>query len=771
MYIKERFYTRNRDNYVKGINYNNEERLNLDELIEVMESFTKAYEENRNAHIAIREAACFRALYPAMLLDIDEYDRVVGRADIFPLGIGHQYINNQFGFVLRNEWFDAQLASASVSEPQKKKLKAIRNFWKSRTTIGKCEDRREQDEVDYIHGITWDDCPATITKSFRVAGIYVDYEKLLTLGINGLKQEARCLGKSKENTPEYGFYEGVCQSLDVLSDCALWYAERCYVKADEAADTDRKMDLLEMGRILRKIATAKPESFREAVQLVFLYNIVAGPREWGRMDDYLAPYYAGDIRKGLLCEEEAISLLSSGWRLMIVKEQISDDRVIIGGRGRKHVPDADDLAMVIMETSRRVRDIVPQLTLRLYDGIDNRLYDKALDCIGEGCTYPMLYNDDKVIADVKKVFGVPEWEAQEWLPFGCGEYVINHRLINSPNTLMNLSNVLLATLNNGVEICGNTRVAPDYGNITDYKTFEDLFDAYRYTIEDLMDITVRIQGRSYQALREDMTINLVSALYDECLERGKGLVDGGVVHRCGNCEMYGLVTASDSLYAIKKLVYDEKVISPERMLEALKADWVGFEKERAMCLGCEKFGNDQYEVDRMMQRVHELTSFCAQTKSGKNGIKRYTIVNINNKGNTHFGRLTGATPDGRKCGSPLNNGNNPTSGMDKNGMTAFIKSLVKARSDIHAGVVQNMKFSKETFNDMRDTVIKPLLKTYFDDGGAQIMITVVGREDLENAMKEPDKYSNLIVRVGGFSARYIELDRDIQLEILARTMY
>ena len=146
------------------------------------------------------------------------------------------------------------------------------------------------------------------------------------------------------------------------------------------------------------------------------------------------------------------------------------------------------------------------------------------------------------------------------------------------------------------------------------------------------------------------------------------------------------------------------------------------------------------------------------------------MVSINNSFNTLLGRQTGATPNGRCAGDSLSNANNPTAGMDKNGVTAFINSLLKARTDIHYGVVQNMKFGKETFNDMRETVAKPTLASYFDRGGAQAMITVVGREDLENARIHPEKYTNLIVRVGGFSARYIELDDDIQLDILNRTL-
>lgn len=770
MFIKERFYARNTDNYVEGINYNNETRLTLDELVDVMERFTATYRSMEGSHRALREAACFRVLYPAMLLGVDAYDRIVGRADIFPIGLGHQYINNQFGFVCRGEWFEKMLADPGLDIGLKRRLEALYGFWRHRTTISKVEDRKSSAEKKYVHGITWDDCPASITKSFRIAGIFVDYEKLLNLGIDGLCEEIRCC-KSLAEYQDPELFQGMIESFAVVSECAIWYAEQCQMDAEKEKNAARKEDLIEMARILRKIAHAKPDTFREALQLVFLYNIIAGPREWGRMDDYLADYYDRDLRHGIITEEEAINLLISGWKLMIVKEQITDDRVIIGGRGRKHERRADQLAMVIMEASRRLHDIVPQLTLRLYDGMAPELYEKALDCIGEGCTYPMLYNDDVVIPGIMNIYGLDESTAEDWLPFGCGEFVVNHRVLNTPNSLMNLANVLIATLNGGIETVQGLRIAPGTACLTDYESFEDLFDAYAANVDALMEIGVEIEGRTYRVLNEDMSINLLTPLYDDCLKRGKGLIDGGAVVRGGNCEMYGLVTAADSLYAIKKLVYDEKLVSREEMLLALRSNFEGYEHVRALCRNAEKFGNDLEDVDRMMKRVHELVCCSALTKSGKFGVDRYSIVNINNKGNTMFGRLTGATPDGRCAGDSLSNGNNPSSGMDKNGMTAFLNSLLKARTDNNSGIVQNMKFSKETFRNLREKVVKPMLDAYFKNGGSQAMITVVGREDLENAMRCPEKYSNLIVRVGGFSARYVELDRDVQIEILNRTEY
>ena len=265
-------------------------------------------------------------------------------------------------------------------------------------------------------------------------------------------------------------------------------------------------------------------------------------------------------------------------------------------------------------------------------------------------------------------------------------------------------------------------------------------------------------------------MTLLSPLYDDCLKRGKALLDGGVRGLDATVELYGLVNVADSLLAIRKLVFEEKKIAPKQLLDALDANFEGYEAERRMMLEVDKFGNDLEEADALMERVHEHASFAAMAQSGKYGLGRYLMVNINNNVNTLWGRWTPASPDGRKCGAPMANGNNPSPGMDTNGLTAFLNSLLRARTDIHGGVVQNMKFSKEMFTEKRDE-LEAILQTYFENGGAQAMPTVVGREELEDARRHPENYANLIVRVGGFTARYVELDDDVQLEILERTLY
>lgn len=780
MYWKEHYTTRTARSY-DGYDtiYNNESRLDFPELLDHMEAFTRVYQACENDPPAIREAKCFDAQYPQMLLGIMPNDLFCGRADIFPLGMNAQYINSEWGFVMNFQWFEEKIQDPDVDEKDRRRLKELRDFWSDHTSTRRF--LAEMDPEDKIYMVTGgvtdgrtldlEGQPHAASALQRVAGIFLDYEKLLSLGLPGLHRLVdEKEKKHPENDPD--FYEGIRMSLRTVEKVLLWYAGQAHELAEmDGTDPVRIEELKEMERICRKLVEKKPETFREAIQLVIIYTLLDGAREWGRMDDYLGPYYVRDKENGVLDDEEAIRLLTSFWRLMIVKEQVTDDRVIIGGLGRKHPKEADQLAMAIMEVSRRVRDIVPQLTLRMYQGMDPKLYQKALDCLGEGVTYPMLYQDENIIPGIQKVFGISYEEALGWMPLGCGEFTIDHRIIASPNSILNLPNVLWGTINGGYDSTGQYRLTPNNTTLADYESFEELWQTYCRNIEFLSDVSARNHSRGYAIIAGDMSLNLHNLLYDGCLDAGKSVISGGTVKCGGSDEIYGLVTCSDSLYAIKKCVYDEQKISKEILLAALKADFNGYEEVRTMLLDVDKFGNDLDGPDEMMQAVHEQVSFATMALSGKYfGLDCFGMVNINNRDNATHGRYTGATPDGRRAGTYLSNANNPTSGMDKNGVTAFINSLLKARNDIHFGVVQNMKFSKDTFNRMRDTVIIPVLDSYFGRGGTQAMINVLGREDLENARKEPEKYANLIVRVGGFSARYVELSDEVQLDILNRTL-
>jgi len=458
--------------------------------------------------------------------------------------------------------------------------------------------------------------------------------------------------------------------------------------------------------------------------------------------------YLGDF----LPDDNAVTYICGFWRLLIARGNIYDTRIIIGGACRRNQESADQFALYAMEASKIVNDVLPQLTLRFYDGQNPSLLNKAYDNFAKGIVYPMLYNDDVNIPSVQKTFKCDSETAAEYLPFGCGEYVINHRSLGSPNGTINLLKALEDVLEQA-----------------NYSSFDELFEVYQKNVEKHVEALAKIEALEYGIASREGGFLPLAILFDDCLAKGMSLISG-VRYLGGTLESYGNTNTADSLTAIKETIYEKKLFSMTRLKEMLERDFAGYEEERQILLSCPKYGNDNKIADSMAIRIHEHLCNFTRSQAEKVGLHSYLIVIINNSANTLMGRYTKASADGRKAYTPMANANNPSSGADKEGATAFLNSLVKLDTSIHAGAVQNMKFSKTLLTKYRSR-FEALMKVYFEKGGAQAMLNVLSKNDLEDAVIHPELYPNLIVRVGGFCARFIELDKDIQQEIICRTLY
>lgn len=275
------------------------------------------------------------------------------------------------------------------------------------------------------------------------------------------------------------------------------------------------------------------------------------------------------------------------------------------------------------------------------------------------------------------------------------EYVLNKTSIGSPNGIINLLKALEATLFNGWDIRENKELGLKLGSLTDFDSFEELYEAYKKQLVYYFEILARQERLEYDKCGEKGAFLYISMLMKDCMERNKALLSGGVRYLGGTLETYGNTNTANSLYAIKDLVYDKKWIKRETLLAALKADFAGYEDVRRLLLDAAKYGNDLEEVDSFAADFHEFVCETVRGLKDMAGLHSYMVVIINNEANTILGRFTGASADGRRAGEPMANGNNPAGGTDVNGVTAMLNSLTKLRTDIHAGAVQNMTFSKE----------------------------------------------------------------------------
>jgi pyruvate-formate lyase len=732
--------------------------------------FTETYRRYQNEPLAIREAQCLRVLFPETFCPLQPGDLFAGRLRIGTVGFGlEQDSGGLAGFGIcrwdGEETADRLIESSGIQGDYLRQVRDMLEFWKKETTFNKYTERLPADLKRALSGEVGN------VSCFRLSGVLLDFDKLVHRGIPGLVEDVQVhRTRAAHAGRDTNFYDGMQMALDLFVYVCRHYAHQAEALALATDDKDWKIELHTIARTLEKTIVSKPDTLREAAQLVWLYALISSVVNYGRMDVYLGDFYVHDIETGLLTEADAVRLLCSLWKLVADRNIVFNGRIIIGGRGRRNDANADRFALAAMEASRLVKETEPQLSLRFYTGMDPALFSKALDVIGEGRPYPMLYNDDVNVPAVMNAFNVSEVEAGQYLPYGCGEYALDHISIGSPNCNLMMLKALEVTLHNGKDGLDGKSMGIPTGEFTSFKTFEELWNAYTRQIEYHVHYQALAHALEYEIEGEESEFLYVSLLYDGCLERGLSFIKGGARYRGGAIETYGMVNAADSLAAIKDLVYDRKVLTAERLLAALDADFAGYERERKLLLDSPKYGNDNDQVDAMVQAVSDHASRYTHSQAHHAGLDYYLIVNINNYANVYAGKRAAASADGRHAGEPLANGNTPTAGRDTSGVTAFLNSISKIDPSYHAGYVHNMKFSPQMFRENRPKT-EALLNTYFAKGGTQAMLTVVGRGDLEAALREPEKYRNLIVRVGGFSARFVELAPEVQADLLARTLY
>jgi len=706
--------------------------------------FTETYQRCLDDDPALREAACLQVLTPRLFDPLQPGDLLAGRTHYLPVGFGLEDAAGGPVYYCR-EWHILPELDALPDE-RREKVQAMLDFWKREATInGHLVRRLPRDVLAATSN-------HVAEMGGRVAGSLLDFEKLTRIGLPGLRAEIAAGRKRNGDLP---LYAAMDKALDLLVDMIHAYADQTAGETSAA---------------LRAIAARAPQTLREAAQLAWLYALISGTVNYGRMDVYLGNFYAADVDSGRLSEAGALALMQSLWQLMAARKTVFNGRVFIGGRGRPNEANADRFALLAMEATRTVIEIEPQLTLRFHTGMNPALMAKALDVLAEGRTFPMLFNDDVNVPAVEQAFKVSRADAEQYLPYGCGEYCIDHVSVGSPNCSLNMLKALEAALHNGRDMQTGEQVGLDPGNLSTFETFDQLWQAYARQIEYSVEQLANRHRLEVDVEAEQAAFLFTSMLYDDCVARGKSLLDGGARIRGGLIETYGMVNAADSLTAIKNLVYDRKLLPLNRLVAALDADFAGYEREYRLMRLAPKFGNDDPAADDVLCRVSEQVARHTMAQAARVGLDYFLIVNINNWMNVSLGAQTLASAEGRRSGKPLANGNTPTAGNDTSGVTAFLNSLVKPDVNLHAGYTQNMKFSKSLFREERPKV-RALLDTYFASGGAQSMITVIGRGDLEAALKDPESYRNLIVRVGGFSARFVELTPEIQQDLLARTLY
>lgn len=729
------------------------------EQLEIMEEYTRVYQESLSLDKAKREINCLKVIYPTLFRSIEEIDLIAGRLDFLPIGFGCVTSVGGVGHYCVFHKLRAFKETLSTDE-EKKRVDVLYGFWQDHDVKALyCQDILNETTTGRFI-----DCKYPFMATARLSGMMLDYQKLMKYGINGLID----LLKSKESND---FIETSIEAMELLKD-VIRKQKEFVLKAKETASSSRSKDLDLMYESLDYILENKPKTFHQALQLFWIYALCAGVINYGRMDIVLGPYLKRDIDEGRLTEDEAYRYLKSLWLMIENRRTTVNGRIIVGGYGRENEEACDLFARLCLKVCKDTRYVEPQFTLRFNKETPKDIMEMAYDCIASGATYPTLYNDDVNVPAVEYAMRVDHETAMQYIPFGCGEFVIQGKSVGTPNTLLNLVKIMQIALNEGYDPFDHIYKAGylKLKTIDDLKTFDDFYNQYKKVLDYYFDLSVEAQLHSYQVMNEEVSFLFTSILMDDCINRRKALLDGGVEILGGTNETYGNINSSDALFAIKKLVYEQKKYTLSELNEAALHDFKGYEMIQKDILNIPKYGNDDKECDEMANDLYEYVAKGIRQRGIDHHMGYYLIVISNNQTNTDWGHQTDASLDGRNRGVYMNPANNPQGGCAKSGPTAVLNSLAKFDAKYHGGSVQNMKFTPRMMKEDKEKV-QLLFDTYFKKGGCQLMVTVVDHGVLEDAQKHPEKYPDLIVRVAGYSAVFVNLTPDIQQELLSRTLY
>ncbi|MCR1949135.1 DUF3029 family protein [Erysipelatoclostridium ramosum] len=705
--------------------------------IQYLKEFTRLYKENSHDKYN-REVECHFFMHKENRTKITSDDYFLS---CFPSAIcGFGSRNTNFIYNCKLERL-AKLIEGT-HDVEKEELEELYTFWADENDKERLRRYYPNDIKELMPYDDFENDYYTAYPLYRLGGAYLDFEKLFDLGIDGLIHEI-------DSQPLNSFLRACKKSLIYLKELIKLYR-------DDAMDINP-----ELAYTLNELLEHRPQNMKEAIQLMWIYVGVSEIRNYGRMDNQLARF--------LDDEQDAYKNIAEYFKVIRQRNTIYNGRIILGGEGRHDLEKANKICSIALKVMKDLHLTEPQLTLRWSKDMPDSIFDNAIDCIESGCSYPLLYNDTVNIKNVKESMNVSYKEAVDYVPLGCGEYVLDHKSIGSPNGIINLAKVLEGLVNDGKCMITNKKIVKHYLT-KEPNTFEELYDVYKQELDYQIDLLAKQEKFEYDYMNNHCGYLFNSILYDNCIDRGKSLLNGGIDYLGGTLETYGNVNSGDSLYAIKKLVFDDKEIRYKDMVDAIRNNFIGYEEIREKCLNVIKYGNDNPEVDEMINELNQYVAVTTKSKSEKYGLSSYLIVIINNDANSRLGYRTAATFDGRKAYEPLANALTPQSGAEKNGVTAVLNTVSSLDVNNMAGAVYNLKLSHDLMNQHKD-MVKELLKIYFSSGGSQIMISVINQEELKDAMTHPEKYPNLIVRVGGFSARFIDLSPLVQKEIVSRMVY
>lgn len=760
-------------------------------------AITKIAKENPGMPKIVLRAKCFRYCCETAPLVIQDHELIVGapngkpRAGAFSPDIAWRWMEDEIdtiGSRPQDPFY--------ISDEDKKIMREeLFPFWKGKSVDEYCEDQYREAGVWELSGESFvSDCSYHALNGGGDSNPGYDVI-LMKKGMIDIQNEAKAHleeldYENPDDIEKIYFYKSIIDTTEGVMIYARRMADYAAELAAKETNPKRKAELLKISKVNRKVPAHKPDTFWEAIQAVWTIESLLVVEEnqtgmsIGRVDQYMYPYFKADLEEGRMNEFQAFEL--AGCMLIKMSEMmwITSEggskffagyqpfvNMCVGGVTRQGRDATNELTYLLMDAVRHVKVYQPSLACRIHNHSPREYLKKIVDVVRAGMGFPACHFDDTHIK-MMLAKGVSIEDARDYCLMGCVEPQKSGRLYQWTSTAYTQWPICIElVLNHGVPLWYGKQVCPDMGDLSRFKSYEEFEAAVKEEIKYITKWTDVATVISQRVHRDLAPKPLMSIMYEGCMENGKDVSSGGAMYNFGPGVVWsGLATYADSMAAIKKLVFDEKKYTLEELNEGLKADFANNDRMRTDCLNAPKYGNDDDYADLIAADLINFTEAEHRKYKTLYSVLSHGTLSISN--NTPFGQMTGASANGRKAWTPLSDGISPTQGADFKGPTAIIKSISKMSNDsMNIGMVHNFKIMTGLLDTPEgEESLITLLKTACHLGNGEMQFNYLDNNTLIEAQKHPEQYRDLIVRVAGYSAFFVELCKDVQDEIISRTM-
>jgi formate C-acetyltransferase len=630
----------------------------------------------------------------------------------------------------------------------------------------------------------------------RAPGHTVLDDKIYRKGMRDFQEDIRRALANLDylNDPEAYDKQEELKAMLICADALIRFAERHAEKAEELAaresDPRRRAELRRIAEVCRRVPAYPPRDFWEAIQYYWFVHlgVTTELNTWdsfspGRLDQHLYPFYRRGLEDGTLTREQAEELLQCLWikfnnqpappkvGVTAAESATYTDfaQINLGGLREDGSDGVNELTYLILDVVEEMRLLQPSASVQVSKKSPDAFIKRAARIIRTGFGQPSVFNADLVVQELLRQ-GKSLADARNGGTSGCVETGAFGKESYILTGYMNLPKILEITLNNGVDPRTGRRIGLETGDPRDFASFDELFAAFERQLRYFVDVKVRGNNVIERLYARHMPAPFLSILIDDCIAKGKDYHDGGARYNTTYIQGVGLGSITDALTAIRYHVFDQRTVSMDELLTALRSDFAGYESLRQTLLHrTPKYGNDDDYADGVMRAVFEAYFQAVDGRPNTKG-GRYHINLLPTTVHVYFGSVTGAMPDGRKAWMPLSEGISPVQGADRRGPTAVLKSAAKMDHTRTGGTLLNQKFNPSLLRTEEglDKFVQ-LIRTYFRLDGHHIQFNVVDAATLRAAQEHPEEYRSLIVRVAGYSDYFCDLTKALQDEIIART--